>query len=82
MCGQEGAFGTNSFQVYLDMNEMQKVDEAVKYDSMTQQERIESMYIKKPATDECDTNNLIIQNNVNNMKTVDGGGDDDYNPGF
>jgi DNA-directed RNA polymerase II subunit RPB1 len=82
MCGQEGAFGTNSFQVYLDMNEMQKVDEAVKYDSMTQEERIESIYVKKSVADECDANNLIIQNNVNNMKTVDGGGDDDYNPGF
>jgi DNA-directed RNA polymerase II subunit RPB1 len=82
MCGQEGAFGTNSFQVYLDMNEMQKVDEALKYDSMSQEERIESMYVKKSIADECDTENLIIQNNVNNMKTVDGGGDDDYNPGF
>ena len=40
------------------------------------------MYVKKSIADECDTENLIIQNNVNNMKTVDGGGDDDYNPGF
>jgi DNA-directed RNA polymerase II subunit RPB1 len=82
MCGQEGSFGTNSFQVYLDMTEMQKVDEAVEYDSMTVDQRIEEMYTKKNIVDECDSTNLIIQNNVNNMKTVNVGGDNDYNPGF
>jgi DNA-directed RNA polymerase II subunit RPB1 len=27
MCGQEGMFGTNAFQVVLDLNEMRKLDE-------------------------------------------------------
>jgi len=82
MCGQEGKFGTNSFKIYLDMNEMQKTEEAVEFDNMSEQEKIEDMYTKKDTTQECSLSNLMIQNNVNNIKTVDIGGDDDYNPGF
>ena len=85
MCGQEGHFGTNSFKVYLDMNEMQKVDEEVDFDMMTDQQKIDSIYTIKPTDnddDECATNNLMIHNNVNNVRVVDTGNDDDYNPGF
>lgn len=83
MCGQEGKFGTNSFQTYLDMSEMQKVDEAVDFDSMSEDKKIETMYTSKSTgTQECDLNNLIIQNNVNNLKVKSTGDDDDYNPGF
>ena len=32
--------------------------------------------------DACSKNNLLIQNNVSNIKTVDMGNDTDYNPGF
>ena len=32
--------------------------------------------------DKCSTNNLVIQNNVVNIKASDLGKDDDYNPGF
>jgi len=85
MCGQEGGFGTNSFQVYLDMHAMQQMDEDVEFDTMSDADRIESMYTKKntvQTVDECSSTNLTIQNNVNNMKTVDVGGDNDYSPGF
>ena len=83
MCGQEGKFGTNCFQVYLDMNEMSNVEEAVKFDTKTDKEKIESMYTKESnVVDECSLDNLMIQNNVNNIKTTNMGGDDDYNPGF
>ena len=84
MCGQEGRFGTNAFQVYLDMKEMQTVEEDVEFDTMTDDQRIEKMYTKKSGvTDECSTANLLITNNVSNMKGVDMGiTDDDYSPGF
>ena len=84
MCGQEGKFGTNSFQVYLDINEMQNVEESVQYEKMSEQEKIEKMYVKTSTEeiDECSRSNLVIQNNVNHVKVVDMGDDDDYNPGF
>lgn len=82
MCGQEGSFGTNSFQVFLDMNEMQKLDEVVEFDGMTDAERINKMYVKENTTSECSTENLSIYNNASNIKVIDMGDDDDYNPGF
>jgi len=32
--------------------------------------------------DACSTNKLMIQNNVTNIKSMDSGQDNDYNPGF
>ena len=65
------------------MNEMSNVEEAVKIDTKTDKEKIESMYTKESnVVDECSLDNLMIQNNVNNIKTTNMGGDDDYNPGF
>ena len=82
MCGQEGTFGTNSFQVFLDMSEMQKLDEAVDFDTMTDEERVNKMYVKDNITDGCSTSNLSIYNSASNVKVSDMGGDTDYNPGF
>jgi DNA-directed RNA polymerase II subunit RPB1 len=82
MCGQEGKFGTNSFQVFLDMTEMQKMDEAVDLETMTDEERINKMYVKEDTNDECSKDNLSIYHNAANVKAVDTGGDSNYNPGF
>ena len=51
MCGQEGKFGTNSFQVYLDINEMQNVEESVQYEKMSEQEKIEKALSELPDND-------------------------------
>ena len=82
MCGQEGKFGTNSFQVFLDMTEMQKMDEVVDFETMTDEERINKMYVKEDSNDECSKDNLSIYHNAANVKAVDTGGDSNYNPGF
>ena len=74
MCGQEGNFGTNSFQVFLDMTEMQKMDEVVDFETMTDEERINKMYVKEDTNDECSKDNLSIYHNAN-VKAVDTGGD-------
>ena len=37
--------------------------------------------VDKP-DDKCSTNQLVIQNNVVNIKTSDLGSDNNYNPGF
>jgi len=83
MVGQEGLFGTSSFQVLLDVEEMNKLERAIEYNKKDEQEEIEEMFGKvESADDACSSNKLMIQNNVTNIKTHDSGQDNDYNPGF
>ena len=84
MCGQEGLFGTSSFQVYLDIEQMQKMEEDSKYQPpIDVNEEIDKFFgeVEKP-DDDCAPSKLAVQNNVVTIKPVDMGGDNDYNPGF
>ena len=82
MCGQEGMFGTNLFQTILNMDEMSTLEEVVAHEKMTEEEQVEDMYTIKD-DDKCSDSHLVIQNNVNIIKTQNSGGhDNDYNPGF
>jgi len=83
MCGQEGFFGTSSFQVVLDLEEMQKLTETSEYKPVETSEVIEEFFGTAPSTDDpCSISKIAIQNNVVTIKTKDMGSDDDYNPGF
>jgi len=83
MCGQEGLFGTNAFQVVLDLNEMRKLQATTAYEKTDEEEEIENMFGGiENADDKCSTNKLTIQNNVVNIKASNLGEDNDYNPGF
>jgi len=83
MCGQEGLFGTNAFQVVLDMDEMRKLEATTVYEKTDDEEAIEAMFGGIENTeDKCSTNKLTIQNNVVNIKASDLGEDNNYNPGF
>lgn len=83
MCGQEGLYGTNSFQVVLDLEEMRKLEDTIQFEQPDDNETIEKIFGNIEDTqDKCSTNNLVIQNNVVNIKATDLGKDDDYNPGF
>ena len=83
MCGQEGLYGTASFQVVLDLEEMRKLESTVAYEKQDEDEAIEKMMggLEDP-DDACSNNKLVIQNNVSTIKTADLGEDNDYNPGF
>jgi DNA-directed RNA polymerase II subunit RPB1 len=83
MCGQEGLYGTNAFQVVLDLEEMRKLEETVAYEKAADAETIEKLMggIEDP-DDACSNNKLVIQNNISSIKTSDLGNDNDYNPGF
>jgi DNA-directed RNA polymerase II subunit RPB1 len=83
MCGQEGLYGTNAFQVVLDLEEMRKLEETVAYEKSSDAETIEKLMggLEDP-DDACSNNKLVIQNNVSSIKTSDLGDDNDYNPGF
>jgi DNA-directed RNA polymerase II subunit RPB1 len=83
MCGQEGHFGTASFQVVLDIEEMQKLEAASEYKYVNVEEEIENFFgeVDNPE-DKCSISKINIQNNVITIKAENMGNDNDYNPGF
>ena len=83
MCGQEGLFGTSSFQVILDIEEMQNYTATSEYKPINVENEIEKFFgtVDDPQ-DPCGINKLAIQNNVVTIKASDMGKDTDYNPGF
>ena len=83
MCGQEGFFGTAAFQVVLDIEEMQKLEEVSEFRSYNVDEEIEKSFGEsKEPEDQCSMNKISVQNNVVTIKAQDLGKDDAYNPGF
>jgi DNA-directed RNA polymerase II subunit RPB1 len=83
MVGQEGMYGTNAFQVVLDMAEMKKLDEIIDYEVLKESEEIDKLMGKiEDPNSKCGANTLKIQNNVASIKTCHLGDDNEYNPGF
>jgi DNA-directed RNA polymerase beta' subunit len=83
MVGQEGMYGTNAFQVVLDIDEMKKLDEVIDYEVLQENEEIEKLMGKIQDPDSrCGINTLKIQNNVVNIKACDLGKDNEYVPDF
>ena len=81
MCGQEGYFGTSSFQVMLDINKMLNEEEDNIWSKQDPNEIISKEFadIADP-NDPCNITNIGIQTNINNIKAVDIGEDNDYDP--
>lgn len=83
MCGQEGFFGTSSFQVVLDIEEMSKLEASVQLERKEDEEEIDNLFGLQETSDGiCSINNLAIENNVISIKPTDLGDVNDYNPGF
>jgi DNA-directed RNA polymerase II subunit RPB1 len=83
MCGQEGLYGTNAFQVVLDLEEMRKLTDMIAEETVDLALQIEKSFGDyENVEDKCSTQNLTIENNVNTIKTSDLGTDNDYEPGF
>jgi DNA-directed RNA polymerase beta' subunit len=83
MCGQEGLYGTNAFQVVLDLEEMRKLSDMIAEETVDLALQIEKSFGDyENVEDKCSTQNLTIENNVNTIKTSDLGTDNDYEPGF
>ena len=83
MCGQEGYFGTNAFQIVLDTEEMSKIA-AENVTLVDTAKEIESKFAGIGNVDDpCSIANLNVTNNVENITAEDmGEGDDDYDAGF
>jgi DNA-directed RNA polymerase beta' subunit len=82
MCGQQGSYGTNSFQVILDMKALEAVPSA-KYQSQNNADEIERGLAAAEEMKGC--SNIEIQNNIQNIKHGEAKMeclDDGYNAGF
>ena len=76
MCGQEGFYGTNSFQLFLNLNEIKQ--QASESNIQTTKNIDDELFSENNDDDKCSTSKIIIDNNVVNIKKEDLGDDDDY----
>ena len=83
MMGQVGYYGTNAFNLVLDMKETEKLADA-QLDVTDANTEIEKMFkISEDKSDVCSKSNIVIQNNIANIKQGETKiCDDDYNMGF
>ena len=84
MCGQQGYFGTSSFQVLADMNAMLEQEPVDDEEDEDGNKIIDSAFEGTSGSgDKCSVNQLTIDTNTLNIKTVDlGDNDDDYDIEF
>ena len=79
MCGQEGNFGTGSFQVLLNIDEMNKLGSAV----LEEKINIDDMLQIEDPNDICSKQNIIISGNTEYINSYNTGDiDDDYELDF
>lgn len=78
MVGQEGNFGTSSFQVVLDIKEMTKLGAK----SFKQKITIESQFGMDQQDDKCGIHNIKQSTNINVIQPKIIDDENDYNPGF
>ena len=79
MCGQEGYYGTGSFQVLLNFNEMAKLGEK----SMEQKVNIDKLLQVEDPNDVCSKNNIVINNTTHHLGGINTGDvSTEYDPGF
>jgi DNA-directed RNA polymerase II subunit RPB1 len=83
MCGQEGYFGTGSFQVMLDTDLMAEQEAIEQWVEDDHSQKITDGFGKlEDPTDACSTSVLTVPSNVANISQADFGDDTDYDPGF
>ena len=83
MCGQPGYYGTNAFQLVLDMNEMSKLAVTQVSEKAELNPMEELMGTSIGDSDICPRSKIEIRNNIGSMKRSDPGMcNDDYNAGF
>ena len=83
MCGQEGYFGTGSFQVVLDINKMSELATEEKYTQKDTDDFIEKEFTELENTNEfCSIANMSIYSNITNSGGNTFNDDDDYEIDF
>jgi DNA-directed RNA polymerase II subunit RPB1 len=86
MCGQEGYYGTSSFQVLLNIKEMINYQESTPYKPLNPDKVLDDFFKEgiddTDDTDLCSLNTLTIQNNVINIHPINDENTNTYDPGF
>lgn len=87
LCGQEGYYGTSSFQVMLDLQEVIELNKSQEQTELQKEVSDEDFINKEFGEIEdnetlCSLNNLSINVDINNLKNIDMGKNDNYDPGF
>tara|TARA_B110000037_G_scaffold219170_1_gene283749 strand:+ start:3072 stop:7595 length:4524 start_codon:yes stop_codon:yes gene_type:complete len=84
MCGQQGYFGTSAFQVLADMNALLKQEPVDDDEDIDGNKIIDGAFEGTSGSgDKCSVNQLTIDTNTLNIKTVDlGDNDDEYDIEF
>ena len=78
MCGQEGFFGTNAFQIVLDYEKITQLN-AEEAKEQNAEKIIENGFDGYTNVDDsCSIQNIKINNNISGIKPVDMGVDDCY----
>ena len=79
MCGQDGYFGTGSFQVLLNIDEMNKLGSAM----LEQKINIDDMLNIENPNDVCSKQNIVINSSTDYINSANTGDvDDDYELDF
>ena len=79
MCGQLGNYGTSSFQVLLNMEEINKLDAS----SLDTSININAMLQIEKQDDICSKQNIVINSTTSHINTNNTGNiDDDYDMGL
>ena len=79
MCGQEGTFGINSFQLLLDINKIQTLDSK----NLEEKVNIDSFLEGDNPDDPCSKQNIEIKTTTTYVPSTNMGEvDDEYDPGF
>ena len=82
MCGQQGYFGTSSFQVLADINAMTSQEPALADDDEDDEAIIDAAFSNANSTDKCSIDKLTINNNAININSANLGNSDDYDIEF
>ncbi len=82
MVGQEGYFGTGSFQILLNLKELLNATSKMKEKEMEKNENIDGQLIIDSANDPCSKENIIIESNVEDGVVNSGNIPDDYQIDF
>ena len=75
MCGQQASFGTNAFQLVLDIPQMAKLGSKT---VTTETTSMDSLFNIEDKNDKCSIQNIQIEHNINNLSKLDMGDDNDY----
>tara|TARA_B100000768_G_C11282417_1_gene379433 strand:+ start:23 stop:4525 length:4503 start_codon:yes stop_codon:yes gene_type:complete len=81
MCGQEGFFGTNAFNVILDTDKFLTL-EVQEYVDETREQVINKAFESVETNALCSVKNIEINTNIHNIEAVDTGNDNNYEVDF